>query len=183
MLLPQTKNASSKHPNKYELFDDAFNFSDMTKFHEFFVTNTLYRIGWQDREDTKNRSYMHSHYSLEDMKNLEFIDRIKSPKLLELINGRIPTKIVINVTNPCYVFYPHVHHNHDSLVYYANLEWPQDWAGETMIYEDDGVNILTCMPFRPGRVLWLKNQVVHALRPPSVIADVHRITLSCFFEN
>lgn len=186
MLLPQSVSTNknlSRYPDKYEIFDDAFNFNDVTFFHSFFIKDTVYRIGWPDRYDTFNKQYMHSMFSLKDMDDIGFLKRIKNNRLLELIGGRTPVRMVVNVTSPSYVFYQHAHTNQDSLVYYANTEWPKEWAGETMIYEDNGIDILTCIPFVPGRVLWLKNQVIHALRPPSAMADVHRLTFACFFDN
>lgn len=183
MLLPQTKDLKSRYHDKFELINDAFSYADMVKFHEFFIKNTVYYIGWADREDTKNRMYMHSYFTPQDFENLEFLKRIKNTRLLELIDGRLPDKVIVNITSPCYVFYPHIHQNQESLVYYANLVWPDEWSGETMVYEDGGKDILTCVPFVPGQVMWLKKEVVHALRPPSVLADCHRITLSCFFSN
>ena len=39
----------------------------------------------------------------------------------------------------------------DTLVYYANLDWEQEWAGETIVYEPNGVDIQTRIPYRPGQ--------------------------------
>ena len=57
-----------------------------------------------------------------------------------------------------------------------------EYAGETLIYEDDGEEACRAVSFVPGRVLWLSREVQHSIRPPSHACPTYRFTFACFFE-
>ena len=90
------------------------------------------------------------------MDRLGFFRDIQSEELISLIDGRHPSRVICNLTQPQNVHYNHSHAGQHSLVYYMNLDWDDDWAGETIVYKDNGEDIAACIPFRPGQVLWLE---------------------------
>lgn len=168
----------------YKVFKQVFPLAIMQEHYEF-IAKSLYKIGGTDRLGDKARphQYLTSVYSEEDMDNMQFLERIEDPELLELIGGRKPSWQIVNLTIPQNVFFSHAHMGEDTLVYYANLDWEQEWAGETIIYEPNGVDIQTCIPYRPGQVLWMGADTPHALRPPASCAPYHRFTFAVFFKT
>ena len=148
----------------YRLFPEPFSYAEMQEFYEFCY-RSKYTIGGTDRLGDKARphQYLTSAYSEEDMDNMNFLPRIRDQKLVDLIGDREPLRSFVNLTIPQNVFFSHAHMGEDTLVYYANLDWEQEWAGETIIYEENGVDIKTCIPYKPGQVLWMEADSPHAV--------------------
>lgn len=169
---------------RYKVFKSPLSFADQQSVFDF-VINSRYYVGNSDRQDAKaeRHKYLCSAYNDEDVSRLGFFQMIKDKQLLDLIGGRPHDECWVNLTTPHNVHFVHAHPNQYTLVYYVNHDWEQDWAGETMVYEDNGVDIHACIPFVPGQVLWLDKNVPHALRPPSSSAPSFRFTLSLFFSD
>ena len=170
---------------KYEIIDDAFSRADILAFNDF-ARRSLFKIGWADGDHVSDvigqRRMLYSHYSDEDLKNMEFFQRMKSPRLEELIAGRTPIRPLVNLVEPSNVMCNHSHLKEDSLIYYMNPRWLPEYAGETLIYEDDSEDTSRAVSFVPGRVLWLSREVQHSIRPPSHACPTYRFTFACFFE-
>ena len=113
---------------------------------------------------------------------MEFFEKMKSPRLEELIAGRTPIRPLVNLVEPSNVMCNHSHLKEDSLIYYINPRWLPEYAGETLIYEDDSEETCRAVSFVPGRVLWLSREVQHSIRPPSHACPTYRFTFACFFE-
>ena len=169
---------------KYEIIDDAFMRSDILFFYEF-ARQSLYKIGWHDGDHVADvvgqRRMLYSDYSEEDVKNFEFFQRIRSPRLQELIAGRKPVKPLVNLVEPSNIMCSHSHLHEDSLIYYANPRWLAQYAGETLIFDDVREEASRAISFVPGRVLWLHTEVQHSIRPPSHACPTYRFTFACFF--
>lgn len=170
---------------KYEVIDGMFDKIQRENFYRFFSSRSFV-LGWEDYlgstppEDP--RKFLHCHLNEKEIKELNFVPQIQNPRLLEIINGRQPVRHVVNLTFPCDVFVSHDHAGFgDTLIYYANLDWKQSYAGETLLYEKDGKTIIGCVPYSPGRFLWFDEDVPHSLRAPSMAAPTHRITFALFF--
>lgn len=168
----------------YRIFDDVFHVADRDYMYSF-VRNSLFKVGWADRDEAipallRN---LYSDYSEEDLLNMKFMETIQSETLVELIDGRKPERIVVNLSQPGNVYYQHSHYGEESLVYYANIRWLHEWAGETIIYKEDGEEVETAIAMKPGRVLWLGEGIPHSLRPPSLACPDFRFTLAMFFKK
>lgn len=170
---------------KYEIIDDAFTRADILAFSDF-TKRSLFKIGWADGDHVSDvigqRRMLYSHYSDEDLENMEFFKRMKSPRLEELMDGRNPIRPLVNLVEPSNVMCNHSHLKEDSLIYYINPRWLPEYAGETLIYEDASEETCRAVSFVPGRVLWLSKEVQHSIRPPSHACPTYRFTFACFFE-
>lgn len=62
-----------------------------------------------------------------------------------------------------------------TFVYYAHRRWEPNWGGETLIMDDDGVEIAEAVQPRPGRVSWFRGDNPHCARPPSRECPVLRV--------
>jgi ribosomal protein L16 Arg81 hydroxylase len=77
---------------------------------------------------------------------------------------------------------PHTHPDKDVLLYYCNVRWNTEWAGETIIYSDNDSEAEHAISYRPGRVLWLPKGVMHSVRPPSNACPEYRFTFAAMFQ-
>jgi Rps23 Pro-64 3,4-dihydroxylase Tpa1-like proline 4-hydroxylase len=166
----------------YRVFDNVFNYRTKLGIEQF-LKSYRYGLGWSDTQENNHLLYMHARLFKKEMDDMGFFQNIQNKDLLKAIDDRDPETVVANVSFPGYYYFPHWHRNQESLVYYVNMEWKQEWAGETIVYEDDCETVHACMPFSSGKVLWLNKDVLHSMRPPSLNAPFYRFTISMFFNS
>lgn len=145
-----------------------------------FILNSTFRIkGWEDRDDVDIEKYdLHSPWSLEDLKASKLY-----PYINELYSFDKFDKCIVNLTKPGDHYYTHTHGEDTTVVlYYANLEWKDGWAGETMFY-DDYRNSTKSYDYVPGRLLKFDGKQPHSIRPQSFIGPHYRFTVSTFFRG
>ena len=92
-------------------------------------------------------------------------------------------RAVTNLTVPTYTFTPHNHENQTVLLYYANMEWCPEYAGETLFYDEYLKSVSFCSIYTPNRVVIFDGEIPHALRPQSGRAPEYRFTISVFLEG
>jgi len=167
----------------YEIFDNVFGISAQTRIFENLLSLN-YFLGWNDREDKNNYRYLYSQLDINWLNHLGFFQSVENKDLYDFLENKNfnPQKIVVNVSVPGYFYVPHSHPSWYALVYYANLEWEEHWAGETLIYNGAGKEANICVPYTPNRVLLLDKDIPHALRPPTFSAPFYRFSISIFFE-
>ena len=156
--------------------------------HEFiysYAINSKFRIGWRDQTDIANAAhqYMHCPLSLEELEQTGLLSAIKDERVLERIDGRNPVKSVINLGVPADVNFMHTHKEQDVLLYYVNLAWRPEWAGETVFFEQNKTDISFSSAYTPNRVLFFDGEIPHSIRCQSIAAPHYRFTLSVFFNK
>ena len=67
-------------------------------------------------------------------------------------------------------------------MYYANLEWRDEWHGETLFYDHNRVST-NAYQYTPGRILEFDGSLPHSIRPQSFIGPQYRFTVSTFFTK
>jgi hypothetical protein len=146
---------------------------------------SLFQIGWVDTSEIHHsqHKFLHSTWSHEFLRSTEFLTGIRDEKLIELIGGREPTHCMLNLSVPCDVYFSHTHPGQDVLLYYVNLSWCEEWAGETLFFADNRRDILFASSFTPNRVILFDGEIPHSIRPQSVTAPHYRFTLSVFFDK
>jgi SM-20-related protein len=79
------------------------------------------------------------------------------------------------------LYYPHRDCAPDQLnvtvLYYANLEWHKDWAGETLFFNDLEEAEVAVWP-RPGRVVAFRGGILHRGGVPSRLFFKERLTIA-----
>lgn len=148
-----------------------------------FVRNSLYSIGWSDTNeiDTQNVAYLHSNYDQNDIKTLGFFEAIQCDELKRKIEGLAIKKCVVNLSTPTETHFAHTHEG-VTLLYYVNLRWREEWAGETIFYNDDISEVEFTSMYKPGRVVLFDGSIPHTFRPQSGSAPDYRFTISIQFE-
>jgi len=151
------------------------------------ILHSLFRIkGWEDRHDLDmNKPDLHSNWSFEDLSESKLFPYIY--KALNADGGSTVVKgfdkCIVNLTKPGDYHYTHTHGDNTTVVlYYANLEWQDGWAGETLFYDDER-NLMSACEYTPGRILKFSGDTPHTIRPQSFKAPQFRFTISVFFKD
>jgi Rps23 Pro-64 3,4-dihydroxylase Tpa1-like proline 4-hydroxylase len=167
-----------------KVFDHIF----PTAYQEFlyqFATNSLYRIGSQDGPatlDRRNHVYVHSEWSMEDLANSGFQEYLEKSNASSLLAGRKVVRATINLSVPSDTNFIHTHLDQLVGVYYLNLDWKPEWAGETLFYNDSMTEIIHASVYKPNRMIVFNGSVPHTIRPQAFSAPHYRLTLATFFE-
>ena len=144
-----------------------------------FVINSIFRIkGWEDRNDTDITKYdLHSNWTKQDIKDSGLYPYLEAIHSFDKFD-----KCMVNLTKPGDHYYTHCHGADEMVVlYYANLEWRDGWAGETMFYNDKRESTKS-YDYVPGRIIKFDGTQPHSIRPQSFIGPQYRFTISTFFK-
>lgn len=167
----------------FQIYDNVFDINSQIKIFEN-ILGLNYFLGWGDRVDRSNYRYLHSPLNINWLNHLNFFEELRNTELREIVNFKKTNvqKVVVNASFPGYFYSPHTHYDWHTLVYYANIEWEEHWAGETLIYNGAGKEANICIPYTPNRVLLINKDIPHALRPPTFAAPFYRFSVSIFFD-
>lgn len=168
---------------KIHVFDSVFDYRMKSNIYDR-VTMSNYHIGWNDTGilEKRNMAYLFSPWVMEQFDNLGFFQNLPDD-ILTKIEGMKFRRAVTNLTVPTYTFTPHNHEGETVLLYYANMEWIPEYAGETLFYNDDLTSVEFCSIYTPNRVVLFDGEIPHALRPQSGRAPEYRFTISIFLEG
>jgi len=168
---------------KIHIFDNVFDYKVKSNIYDR-VTMSQYHIGWNDTGiiEKRNMAYLFAPWIMEQFNNLKFFESLP-PEIFSKIKDMKFQRAVTNLTVPTYTFTPHNHENQTVLLYYANMEWCAEWAGETLFYNDDITSIEFCSIYTPNRIVLFDGEIPHALRPQSGRAPEYRFTISIFFDG
>ena len=166
------------------IYDDVFDYEDCT-YAWRRVTESVYRLGWLDVESLGGNQYvnLYSGFSPEDVKRLGILEKLKDTPLQEHIKDKEFDKCIVNLTVAGQSFFHHVHQDRDAVLFYVNLEWKREWAGETLFYSKDSKQLERAVEYIPNRVVFFEGEHPHAIRPASFHAPFFRFTVSVFFKK
>lgn len=145
-----------------------------------YVQNSLFKIGNQDGTafETMPHQYLCSDYSKQDLINSKFIEAVKGTEVGELFNTHEIARCLVNLSVPSDSNFLHTHHGCIAVLYYVNLNWRADWAGETVFYNDSKTEVTQAINVKPGRVVVFDGGLHHSVRPQAPIAPHYRFTLA-----
>lgn len=168
---------------KIFVFDDVYEMQFRRDVFQF-ILNSRYVLGWQDTEDPHNAQhvYLHSKYSTEDVEQSGILTNIKHPKLLQMLQGRKMGRATINLSLITDTYFAHPHRT-VTMLYYANPQWKEEWAGETLFYNEQVSEVVYTSMYKPGRVVLFDGTIPHSIRPQSKVAPNHRFTYALFFDE
>ena len=172
--------------NNYEIetFDDVFSYHYRLFLYNFCV-RSAYRLGWEDTNEIENgnHKYFFCSWNQEDIQKTNFINEIcKQNKIKQIVETHNLNKVVVNLSYPNAVYFAHTHNEEKVLLYYVNIQWKQEWAGETLFFDESGKEIIYASPYIPNRILIFDGKMPHTIRPQSSAAPHFRFTLSTFWS-
>ena len=167
-----------------KVFDHIF----PTAYHELlyhFAINSRYQIGSQDGPaplDRRTHLYVHSEWSEQDLLNFQFPKYLKESAAADMVGNMRVARATINLSVPSDTNFIHTHIDQLVGVYYLNLHWKPEWAGETLFYNDKMTEIIQSSIYTPNRMILFDGSIPHTIRPQAFSAPHYRLTLATFFE-
>tara|TARA_R100001377_G_C3172293_1_gene103527 strand:- start:353 stop:958 length:606 start_codon:yes stop_codon:yes gene_type:complete len=172
--------------DKIKIFDDIFSYQKKESIYETAI-GSRYTIGFQDSSILEHgeKVFIYSRLDHEQPSiwEEEFLPFIKDIELIKLIDGRTPERIIINCTLHSDIYIPHTHYESDVFLYYINMEWKQEWWGETQFLSENVKDVIFTSPYVPGRVIWFDGILPHTIKTQSFAGPKYRFSLSVFFEK
>jgi SM-20-related protein len=150
-----------------------------------FVQASFFKIGNQDGSliETSSHRYLHSPYSKEDLINSKFVEAVQGTEVGDLLNTHEITSVRVNLSVPSDSNFLHTHHESIVILYYVNLKWDADWAGETVFYSDNMDEIIKAVNIKPGRIVVFDGSLFHSVRPQAPVAPHYRFTLAITLQK
>lgn len=166
------------------IVDDALTVSEHDKLYSHII-NSNFNIGFEDTAsiERSTNKYLHSAWNPEILKQSGFTDALKHTEIWDIIKDLEVTRITINLSVPSDAYYPHCHTNELALVYYANVDWKPEWAGETIFFEENLQDIAFASSYKPRRLILADGSIPHTVRPQSHLAPHYRFSLAMFFKK
>lgn len=168
-----------------EVFDGLF--SSIEREHFFnFVRGSFYEVTGCDNYDEQEESLKNQIYCNYNEQNVTKMGILQSPFFREKVLSKYPINVVqqarVNVSN-CFEYnVPH----HDAtgekppkytLLYYCNLSWQIEWAGQTLFFADEKCqDVEYCSLFIPGRLIVFDSSIMHTIVTPTAFAKQHRFS-------
>ena len=147
--------------------------------------NAQYEIGWDDTSVFEHRQYpcLHHMLSKDEWEQLDLINRIQNLELRNQLKELSYVSATINLAVPSSVQFQHTHPQKYTLLYYINMEWKNEYYGETLFYNDLGTEVEYTSIFKPGRIVFFDGNIPHTIRPSSHIEPSYRFTLFASFNE
>jgi len=171
-----------------EIFDDIIPLNVRDSIY-LFIANSSYKVvGWTDTSELElsHRHQLHSRWTFEDLQNSKIIPYVE--KVLQKSSFKDYTmkdfdQCVVNLVKPGDHYYTHTHVTGTiSILYYVNLRWEHNWAGETLFFKENMKDIEFASPYVPGRFMLFDTEP-HTIRPQSNIGPAFRFTLGIFLKK
>ena len=171
-----------------KIYDNTFSLNYMAKVWDFVLNSNYFCNGWTDSQalETAHNVCLHSKYSAKDIANIGILEELKNHdvgKLVNLNGVRDVGGCVVNLSCPGQTHIEHTHDHTDVIIYYANPIWNRRWAGETLFYSENGVELERAVEYIPNRLVFFNGEHPHTIRPPSFEATFYRFTMSLFFDR
>lgn len=150
-----------------------------------FISHSLYTIGFEDTSviERRDKMYIVSSYNDVDMANCKFMQELKKTEAWDKVKNLSLRRATVNLSVPTNTHYSHTHADEISLIYYVNLDWKQEWAGETLFYSDDMQEIIHASIYKPNKLILFDGSIPHAIRPQNIEAPTYRFSLALFFKK
>ena len=164
-------------------YDNFFNPS-LQRILYNFITNSYYKIGWDDSPEVQHRKYpcLHSLFSTEDVEKLNILPTIFKKIKHKQITMDNFDKCIINLSKNLDVNFIHNHPNQMVILHYSNLTWNPEWGGETVFYKNNARDILESNPYIPNRAILFDGEINHTIKAQNMLGPCFRFTMSLFFN-
>jgi Rps23 Pro-64 3,4-dihydroxylase Tpa1-like proline 4-hydroxylase len=171
----------------FEVFDNVVPWMHRQEIYKF-VVNSKYEIkGWEDRDDLEISKFdLHSKWSLEDLENSGLKSYIQQVLNLSKHDFSFEDykQTSVNLTRKGDYYYVHAH-GEDTLIvlYYVNLQWKEEWGGETLFFDPHTHEAKYASSYKPGRFLVFDGHAPHVIKAQSTIGPDYRFTTTVVFKK
>lgn len=167
------------------IIDDLFSQSYHHYLYAFAKGFNKYSLGFEDTDAIERLShkYYTANIGVEELQQIQLFSQIQKTELHDLIKEKQLIRATINTSVPSQTNFAHTHFNQWSLIYYMNIDWKNEWAGETLFYNDNLSEIEFASIYKPNRAIFFDGHIPHSLRTQSINAPHYRFSLAMFFEK
>lgn len=171
----------------FKVYDNIVPFYIQQNIYDFCI-NSYYKIkGWNDRNDLDILKHdIHSRWTLDDLKKsllYPYVEEVLKKSEYEYSMEEFEQSMVNLVKKDDY-YYSHTHGKGCLIIlYYANLEWRQEWAGETLFFDKNNIEAIAVNSYKPGRFIVFDGDIPHSVRPQSSIGPEYRFTIGTFLRK
>ena len=171
-----------------QTFDDRVPFVDRNHIYNMAINSDFKITGWPDRYDLEltNKHDLHSKWPAERLNEsrlLPYLEKCIKDSVYSDFKLSNMIGCTLNATKPGDFYYTHTHEKGSlGILYYVNLTWENQWAGETIFYKDNMKDVEFTSAFVPDRFL-LCGDEPHSIRSQSFNGPAWRFTLAFFFKK
>lgn len=168
-----------------DIYDNSVPLTKRLEMLDWLQKDCGFYLGWSDRFDETphlhavvNNAYPQVFDLLENIRETStFMERIvRTDCNLDC------DKVIANLSTSASVHHSHTHPEKLVTLYYANLEWKEEWEGETMFFDEDGEVEFTSR-YVPGRILIFDGSMPHTIRAQSHAGPHYRFSISYFWRE
>ncbi|WP_434030665.1 2OG-Fe(II) oxygenase [[Pseudomonas] boreopolis] len=166
-----------------EVFDDIVP-ADLRRRILALVRRPIWAYGWKSVKARDRFCFWHAHFaggeeSSREGCEAELAANVEAKPIHELwellsssiLKGHEPLRVYANGHTYGVEGYVHTdssdEENYFTSIYYAHADWEPDWAGETVFFSRESVDISKSVYPTPGRVILFRGATAHAARSPS----------------
>ena len=168
-----------------EVIDNAFGRAFQESLYHF-VTNSYFKIGGQDGPgaiESRNHVYLTSEYSEADVHNAGILDKLKQLKEWQPYKDYKLLRASVNLSVRSDTNFAHTHKDEIAIIYYINLKWQPEWAGETLFYNEGQTEVVYTSLYTPDRLIIFNGNIPHTIRVQSNTGPHYRFSLAMFFSK
>jgi hypothetical protein len=186
-----TREATLSNDKQLYVFDNVYNYADRAVFKEFAQDSLFRTSGGSDRLDEHHGKFLLSQFSDDDLNRFgvflnknnqldEIFELIGSRRLTRswLLRSDLSTKMYFHA-DECYNETKLISQGSLTFLFYVNIEWKDDWGGETL-FGTDQCEAELAVSYKPGRVVVFDSTITHKAAPISADAPV-RYTFNALF--
>ena len=164
-----------------DIYDNSVPMLSRLHMLEYLKKECGWFLGWADREDETPQ--LHALVNNANPKVFDLLENIRETEtFLERIEGLDCDKVIANLSTSASVHISHAHPEKLVTLYYANVEWKEEWEGETMFFDEDGEIEFTSR-YVPGRIIMFDGSMPHTIRAQSIAGPPYRFSLSYFWRE
>ena len=107
----------------------------------------------------------------------------KKTPFKNIINENNYIKCMVNLSTPADPKFTHCHPKQVVCLYYANLNWHPNFAGETLFYTEDQKEIRYGSTYTPNRLVIFDGEIPHTIRAQNITGPNYRFSIRLFFNK
>jgi len=170
---------------KLYIEDNAFSRAYQETFYNYAATNNNYQLGFGDSVTIEKHQYKYYTADMDGqaIEQIKLFEELEKTEVGKLIEGKQLIRCTINSSTNGQANFAHTHPDQFSLLYYINLDWKPEWAGETLFYNEAVDEVEFTSIYKPNRLILFEGEIPHSLRCQSVVGPEYRFSLAMFFNK
>ena len=181
------QNMRVKDINNRKLYieDSAFSRAYQETLYEYASRSSNYQLGFGDTDAIERSQYKYYTANMDGqaIEQIKLFEELEKTEVGKLTEGKQLARCTINTSTNGQVNFAHTHPDQLSLLYYINLDWKPEWAGETLFYNEAVDEVEFTSMYKPNRLILFEGEIPHSLRCQSVIGPEYRFSLAMFFNK